>query len=72
METMTRQRGTTRLPVEDVLLLTAQELTESAYEKFTEGALSQTQLKTFYEVVRDWSKVSEQVLETMNKLGIRT
>jgi hypothetical protein len=63
---MTEKR-TTKVPVEDVLLFTAQQLTETAYDRFTEGVVSQVQLREFYEVVRDWSRASEQMLETMNK-----
>lgn len=68
MEAMTRQRA----PIEELMLHAAQDLTESAYERFSEGEVSQAQLQTFYGVLRDWSRASEQVLETMNKLGIRT
>jgi len=71
MDTMTEQR-TTKAPIEDVLLFTAQQLTETAYDRFTEGVVSQIQLKEFYEVLSVWSATSEKVLETMHKLGIRT
>lgn len=67
---MTRQRASA--PVEDLILHAAQEITESAYERFSEGKVSQAQLKEFYGVVSNWSRASEQVLETMQKLGIRT
>ena len=67
---MTKQQRTTA-PIEDVLLFTAQHLTESAYERFTQGGVSHVELKVFYDVVRDWSRKSEEVLEAMNKLGIR-
>ena len=67
---MTTQRASA--PVEDVLLFTAQQLTETAYERFSEGEVSQDQLKEFYGVVSNWSRASEQVLETMHRLGIQT
>jgi hypothetical protein len=65
------ERRTTKAPIEDVLLFTVQQLTETAYEFFSQGEISQIQLKEFYDVMSNWSRASEQVLETMNKLGIR-
>jgi len=67
METMTRQRA----PVEDVLLFTAQQLTENAYERFIQGQLTQPELKQFYTVLRNWTAASENVLDAMNKIGIQ-
>ena len=69
--TMTAERQTTRAPVEDILLFTAQQLTETAYDRFAEGVVSQDQLKQFYEVVRTWSRISEEMLDTMQNLGMR-
>jgi predicted NUDIX family phosphoesterase len=60
-----------RAPVEDLLLFTAQQLTETAYDRFIEGVVSQDQLKQFYDVVRIWSRISEEVLETMQEFGIQ-
>jgi len=70
MNAMTKQA--TRQPVEDLMLNAAQMLTDQAYERFTQGDLSKDQLQEFYGILRNWSKVSEQVLDTMNKLCIRT
>lgn len=69
---MTTARSEMKAPVEELMLHAAQDLTESAYERFSQGELSSVQLKQFYEVVRDWSKASEEVLETMQRLGIQT
>jgi len=68
---MTGEKRATKVPIEDLMLSAAQQLTETAYDRFTEGAFSQMQLKDFYDVVRDWTKASERVLETMQKLDIR-
>jgi hypothetical protein len=62
---------TIRAPVEEMMLNAAQELTDNAFEHFTQGDISRDQLKEFYGVVSNWSKVSERVLETMQKLGIQ-
>jgi hypothetical protein len=71
-DAMTTARSEMKAPVEELMLHAAQDLTESAYERFSQGELSSVQLKQFYEVVRDWSKASEEVLETMQRLGIQT
>jgi hypothetical protein len=68
---MTEQR-TTKAPVEEVLLFTIQQLTENAYERFTQGEVSQAQLKELYGALSNWTRASEQVFETINRLGIRT
>jgi hypothetical protein len=48
-----------------------QELTGLGFEKFTQGQLAQTQLKEFYDVLGVWSKASQSLVETMQKMNIR-
>ena len=69
---MTSEQLKTKTPIDDLMLHAAQEITETAYERFSEGEVSQDQLKEFYGVVSNWSRASEQVLETMHRLGIQT
>lgn len=74
MEATTMQQ-TTQAPIEDVqdvLLCTGQQLTDSAYDRFTQGKISRDQLRQFYVIVRVWSKASEDVLEVMQRFNIKT
>ncbi len=47
-------------------------LTEAAIDEFNNGVISQNDLSEFYETLSNWSKASQAVLSTMQRLRIET
>ena len=70
MDAMT-WHGTTKQPIEDLMLHAAQDLTDNAYERFVEGQVTQVELNRFYEVLKGWTTASENVLDAMHKIGVQ-
>jgi hypothetical protein len=64
-------KDTEGLSVETKLVELSEELTSMGFERFTQGQLEQTQLKEFYDVLGTWSKASQHLVETMEKMNIR-
>lgn len=64
---MSNQNPATMHQVEELLLQTGDGLNEVAYEQFVEGHLSTEGLETLYSGIREWSKLSEQLLKLLNR-----
>lgn len=52
--------------VEECILFTVQEITESVYEKFSEGALSVEELRAIYVALHKWAQTGERLLNLLN------
>jgi hypothetical protein len=52
--------------IEDVLLLAVQEVSETAFEKFETGEISQPELEAIYSKLRHWTEETEQLLKIIN------
>lgn len=52
--------------IEDVLLLAVQEVSETAFEKFETGEISQPELEAIYNKLRHWTEDAEQLLSIIN------
>jgi len=52
--------------IEDVLLLAVQEVSETAFEKFETGEISQPELEAIYNKLRQWTEEAEQLLSIIN------
>jgi hypothetical protein len=59
-----------KTPMSDLVLFTVQEISTVTYQKFSQGSLSQSELRELFGVVLEWTVSSERVLETVGRLGI--
>lgn len=56
--------------LEEKIVSLDEQLTDAAFERFTEGGVSHEQLRQFYEALRDFSQAAEKVLNVMHKTGV--
>lgn len=51
-----------RSEIEDMLLFFAQETSEVAFERYTNGELSQEELGQVYAILKNWTEETEKLL----------
>ena len=58
--------------LETKFLQTDSNLTEKAFERFTDGKIKLAQLQQFYQALHEWSVKTRSVLEMAQEIGIET
>jgi hypothetical protein len=51
---------------EETVLLAGERLNEAVFQRYTDGELSSEDLQSVYNLLREWSRLSEELLELLN------
>jgi hypothetical protein len=51
---------------EETILLAGERLNEAVFQRYTDGELSFEDLQSLYNLLREWSRLSEELLELLN------
>jgi hypothetical protein len=51
---------------EETVLLAGERLNEAVFQRYTDGELSSEDLQSVYNLLREWSRLSEELLKLLN------
>jgi hypothetical protein len=51
---------------EETVLLAGEQLNEAVFQRYTDGELSSEDLQSVYNLLREWSRLSEELLKFLN------
>jgi hypothetical protein len=51
---------------EETVLLAGEQLNEAVFQRYTDGELSSEDLQSVYNLLREWSRLSEELLKLLD------